>query len=278
MLDCHQHFWKLSRNDYDWMGEHVAPLLRDFMPDDLRPLMARSGITRTIVVQAAATEAETEFLLGLAAETDFIAGVVGWLDLDADDFPDRMQRFRRNPFFVGVRPMLQDLRQDDWILRPRVLRSLACIADAGMPLDILTFPRHLPHVIRALRATPGLKAVVDHLSKPHIAGGVLDPWRDHIREIAAMPDVSCKLSGMVTEAAPEAWRLEDLRPYVDHVVQCFGPRRLMFGSDWPVCTLAASYGEVNNAVRALLSAHFGPADMHRIFATNGEAFYALRAT
>ena len=275
MLDCHQHFWKIARNDYDWMGEHVAPLLRDFMPDDLRPLMARSGITRTIVVQAAETEAETQFLLDLAAETDFIAGVVGWLDLDADDFPGRMQHFQRDGFLVGIRPMLQDLQDDDWILRPRVLESLRHMAETGMPLDILIFPRHLPHVIRALRATPGLKAVVDHLSKPDIAGAVLDPWRDHIREIAGFPDVSCKLSGMVTEASPESWCLQDLRPYVDHVAECFGAGRLMFGSDWPVCTLAASYGEVNNAVRALLAGHFGPSDMRKVFEANGAAFYGL---
>lgn len=274
MLDCHQHFWKVSRGDYGWMGPHVAPLLRDFLPDDLRPLMARTGITRTIVVQAAETEAETEFLLELAAATDFIAGVVGWLDLDRDDFPQRMQHFRRNPLFVGIRPMLQDLEDDRWILRPRVLRHLALMAEAGVAFDILTFPRHLPHVIQALRSVPGLRAVVDHLSKPGIAKAVLDPWRDHISEIASLPDVSCKLSGMVTEAAPGRWKLEALRPYVDHVVECFGADRLMFGSDWPVCTLAASYGEVNNAVRTLLAGHFGPADMHKIFSVNGDAFYA----
>lgn len=277
MLDCHQHFWKPARGDYHWMGEHVAPLLRDFLPDDLRPLLARAGITRTIVVQAAETEAETEFLLALAIETDFIAGVVGWLDLDCDEFPQRMRHFRRNPLFVGIRPMLQGLEHDDWILRPRVLRHLALIAETGVPFDILTFPRHLPHVIQALRSTPGLKAVVDHLSKPQIAAAILDPWRDHIEEVASFAGVSCKLSGMVTEASPERWALRDLEPYVDHVLKCFGADRLMFGSDWPVCILAASYGEVNNAMRALLAKHCGPDDMLRIFSTNGENFYSLEA-
>ena len=278
MLDCHQHFWKISRGDYDWMGEHVAPLLRDFLPDELRPLLARAGITRTIVVQAAETEAETEFLLEVAAETDFVAGVVGWLDLDSDAFPQKMQHYRRNPLFVGIRPMLQGLEDDEWILRPRVLRHLALMAEAGVPFDILTFPRHLPHVIRALRSTPGLKAVVDHLSKPEIAAAVLDPWRDHIEEIASLADVSCKLSGMVTEASTGHWSLRELEPYVDHAVKCFGADRLMFGSDWPVCTLAASYGEVSNAIRTLLARHFGPDDMRRIFSTNGENFYSLGPT
>ena len=275
MLDSHQHFWKIERGDYAWMGPHVAPLLRDFMPEDLRPLMARAGITRTIVVQAAETEAETDFLLDLAERTDFIAGVVGWLDMDDEAFPERFAHYRANRYFVGLRPMLQDLADDDYILRPRVLKHLGLVAEAGLAFDILTFTRHLPYVATALAATPGLRAVVDHISKPEIAAGTLDPWRKRIAEIAAFPNVSCKVSGMVTEASPEEWSLEQLRPYVDHVARVFGPERLMFGSDWPVATLAASYGEVNNAARALLGAHFGPFDMARIFGANAATFYRV---
>lgn len=274
MLDSHQHFWKIERGDYGWMGDHVAPLLRDFMPDDLRPHLRRAGVTRTIVVQAADTEAETAFLLDLAASTDFIAGVVGWLDMDSDSFPERLARLRRDPLFVGVRPMLQDLPQDDWILRPRVLEHLALLAQAGVPFDILSLPRHLPHVLKALERTPGLKAVIDHLSKPEIAAGRLDPWQNLMAEIAGYPGMHCKLSGMVTEAAAD-WRLDDFRPYVDHVVACFGADRLMFGSDWPVATLSASYAEVVNVARTLLSAHVGPEASTKVFESNAAAFYGI---
>jgi len=273
MIDSHQHFWTIARGDYGWMGPHVAPLLRDFTPDDLAPLMVRTGITRTIAVQAADSEAETEFLLQLAERTEFIAGVVGWLDMDSDVFPERLDHLGRSPRFVGLRPMLQDLPDDRYILRPRVLRHLGLVADRGLALDVLIFPRHLPHVREALALTPGLRAVIDHMAKPEIAAGTLDPWREGIAAVAALPDVSCKLSGLVTEAPAGSWTPDHLRPYVDHVVDCFGPDRLMFGSDWPVCTLAASYAEVNNAARLLTARHFGPAEMDKLFFTNAARFY-----
>lgn len=275
-VDAHQHFWRIARGDYHWMGDHVAPLLRDFGPEDLEPLLRRAGIGRTVLVQAAATEAETDYLLEIAAGTDFVAGVVGWLDMESDRFPERLEVYRANPYFVGLRPMLEGL-EDAYILRPRVLENLAHVARSGLPFDILTFPRHLPHVLEALRQTPGLRAVVDHLSKPLIKDGTLDPWRADIAAIAAFPNVSCKVSGIVTEASAD-WSLEDLRPFVDHVVACFGPERLIFGSDWPVSTLAATYGEVVNAARTLLGGHFGPADMDRIFGGNAVDFYGLNRT
>ena len=274
MLDSHQHFWKVDRGDYDWMGPHVQPLLRDFMPDHLRPDMRRAGITHTIVVQAAQTEAETDFLLKLAEETDFIAGVIGWLDLDAPNFAERLDHYLKNPLFRGVRPMLQDLPDDAFILRPQVLNSLKYMAARSVPLDILTFTRHLPFVAGALRQVPDLRAVVDHISKPAIASGILDPWRAYMADIATFPHVSCKISGMVTEAGA-AWSPENFQPYVDHVAAQFGAERLMFGSDWPVCTLAASYAEVNHLARALLERHFGPDDMDKIFKSNGARFYGL---
>ena len=195
MLDSHQHFWKVERGDYGWMSPDIGTLYRDFMPDDLRREMKRAGVTRTIVVQAAETEAETDFLLDLAAETDFIAGVVGWLDMEADDFESRLTHYRKNPLFLGIRPMLQGLDDDAFILRPKVLRSLKAIEAAGVPFDILTFTRHLPHVARALRETPALKAVVDHISKPEIASSTLEPWKSHIAEIAAFPMCRARCRG-----------------------------------------------------------------------------------
>ncbi|KQT52447.1 MULTISPECIES: amidohydrolase family protein [unclassified Aureimonas] len=271
-IDSHQHFWQVARGDYGWMGEHVAPLLRDFLPDDLRPHLARAGIDRTILVQAAETEAETDFLLGIAERTDFVAGVVGWLDMEAETFPERLEHYAGNPLFVGLRPMLQGLEDDAFILRPRVLDHLRLVAEMDVAFDILTFPRHLPHVAKALEAVPGLRAVVDHLSKPSIAAGDLDPWRADLAAVAAFPNVSCKVSGMVTEAA-EDWRPEAFRPFVAHVADIFGEDRLMFGSDWPVATLAASYAEVGALARTLLGEHFGPAALAKIFGDNAAAFY-----
>lgn len=274
VIDSHQHFWQVARGDYGWLGPQVAPLVRDFMPEDLRPLLARAGIDRTVLVQAAETEAETAFLLDIAERTDFVAGVVGWLDMDDDAFPARLAELRKNPWLVGLRPMLQDHEDDAFILRPRVLRNLGVVADSGLAFDILTFPRHLPHVVTALKAVQSLRAVVDHVSKPAIAAGTLDPWRDDLAAVAAFPNVSCKVSGLVTEAGAD-WALADLRPYVDHVAAVFGEDRLMFGSDWPVATLAASYGEVGNAARALLGRHFGPEGMAKIFGGNAARFYGL---
>jgi len=275
MLDAHHHFWKISRGDYGWMGDHVQPLLHDFLPEDLLPLMRRTGISRTILVQAAETDAETDFLLDIAARNTFVVGVVGWADLDDSGFPERLAALRKNPLLVGLRPMLQDLKDDAWILRPRVLQNMALIAEAGLTFDVLCFPRHLPYVAEALAGTPGLTAVIDHLAKPDIKSGSLGAWADEIAKIGLIPGLFCKLSGMVTEASLTDWTPGDLRPYVDHVIGVFGPKRLIFGSDWPVCTLAASYSEVVNAVRTLLAPHFGPEDMQRVFWTNGEKAYNI---
>ena len=274
VVDAHQHFWRIDRGDYAWMGPHVTPLLRDFMPADLAPLMGRSGVGRTVLVQAAETDAETDFLLDLAEATPFVAGVVGWADMDAPGFPGRLAALRARPKLVGLRPMLQELEDDAFILRPRVLEHLALVAQSGLAFDVLAFTRHLPHVLEALRRVPDLRAVIDHGAKPEIAARTLDPWRERIAALAALPGLHCKLSGLVTEA-DVAWRLDDLRPYVDHLLACFGPHRLMWGSDWPVCTLAASYGEVGNAARALLARHLGPAEVDMVFGGTAARFYRL---
>lgn len=254
LVDAHHHFWKPARGDYGWLSSAPKILQRDYLPSDMTPLLKRFGVERTILVQAAETEAETEFLLDIARDNDFVAGVVGWLDLDSDEFPARLARMMTQPKFVGVRPMLQDLADDAWILRPRVLRSLTHIADSGIAFDFLTFPRHLPHVATALTQVPGLRAVIDHISKPPIAAGQFDPWREQIARVAEFPNVHCKLSGMVTEADPNAWTVADLEPFVHHVADCFGPDRLMLGSDWPVCRIAGDYGDVLAAALLALPA------------------------
>ncbi|MEQ8965862.1 MAG: amidohydrolase family protein [Azospirillaceae bacterium] len=276
ILDSHHHFWRAARGDYHWMDPDNPILARDYMPDDLAPSLRHAGVSRTILVQAAQTEAETDFLLDIAAECDFVSGVCGWLDMDDDAFPDRLAHYRKNPWFVSFRPMLQDLEEDDWILKPRVLKNLAHVAETGVPFEILTLPRQLPHAVEAVRSTPGLKAVVNHLSKPFIKAGEMEPWASEIAVLRHYPDIYCKLSGMVTEADHAAWSPDDLRPYVAHVLDVFGPDRVMFGSDWPVALLAAQgYGEIVNALRSVI----GPlldADEHRkLFHDNAARFYGV---
>jgi len=250
-------------------------LARDYLIEDLQPHLRKSSVVRTVLVQAAQTEAETDFLLELAYRSDLIAGVTGWLDLADPSFPKRLARFRLHPKFVAVRPMLQDIADDAWILQPVVLRNLRHLAELGFPFEFLTFPRHLPHVLRALGETPGLHAVIDHLSKPPIASGEIEPWASLIRRVADFPNVQCKLSGMVTEADHAHWSPNSLAPYVHHVVDVFGVDRLMFGSDWPVCLLAAEYGEVVNALRTILGARLGPQEIEKVFRINAERFYGL---
>ena len=273
IIDAHHHLWQSARGDYHWMQHAPDVLHRDYMPQDMAPLLQRFGVAKTIVVQAAQTRAETDFLLDLATCTEFIAGIVGWLDMESDDFAEQLRAYRDRPKFVGIRPMLQDIEDDAWILRPTVLRNLRRIADSGIAFDFLTLPRHLQHVASALENVPGLRAVIDHISKPPIASGALDPWRDAIVRIAAFDDVYCKLSGMITEADASAWAVADLQPYVHHVVTCFGANRLMFGSDWPVCRIAGEYGDV--LASAMLSLPVELRGDTRIFSANAARFYRV---
>ncbi|WP_337182848.1 amidohydrolase family protein [Shinella sp.] len=275
IVDAHHHLWQVGRGDYDWMSPDVPVLARDYLAEDLRPVLRRAGVDRTVLVQAAQTEAETDFLLSLAARTDFVAGVVGWLDFEDAAFPARLEALMRRPKFVGLRPMLQDHADDGYVLRPAVLANLRHLAASGAAFDILTFPRHLPFVLRMLDAVPDLRAVVDHLSKPPVASGKLEGWAGDMARIAAHPGVSCKVSGLVTEARHADWAPGDLAPYVRHVLDVFGAERLMFGSDWPVCLLAASYAEVLNAARGILDPLLDAEGMAKVFGGNAVRFYRL---
>lgn len=276
ILDTHHHLWTVARGDYFWMTPDMEVLYRDYAPADLEPSLRQAGVTKTILVQAADTEAETEFMLGIAENCDWIVGVCGWLDLSAEDFPERLARMRANPYFKSFRPMLQDLDEADWIVRPEVLKNLAHVADTGVGFEILTKPAQLPHAVEAVRRTPGLRGVVNHISKPDIAGGAWQPWADQIAEMADFPDICCKVSGLVTEADHAQWSPADLAPYVAHVLEVFGPDRVMFGSDWPVALLAASsYGEVINALRTLVGPHLSAEDHRKLFHDNGARFYGV---
>jgi L-fuconolactonase len=277
ILDTHQHFWKADRGDYHWMTPDVPVLARDYLPDHLRPELRKTGVTQTILVQAAQTVAETDFLLKVAEETDFVAGVIGWFDLEDQNFPAVFEeKQRRHAKLIGVRPMLQDLGDDRWITRTQVVENLTYLAKRKSVFEFLTYTRHLPSVLQVLEQVPGLHAVVDHISKPEIKTGKLEPWKDLMSRVAQHENVFCKLSGMVTEADQSDWRPDHLRPYVEHVLDSFGEDRVMFGSDWPVCLLAASYAEVINGLRTVVAGHSSPGDLTKLFSNNGRGFYGIQ--
>lgn len=274
-IDAHQHFWKIVRGDYFWMGPHVANICRDYLPDDLAPELKAQRIDATVVVQAAATVAESKFLLDLAARTPSIAGVVGWLDLEGSAFEATLVELMGRGKLVGLRPMLQDLEDDAWIVRPLVLERLQRLAAAGLALDFLVKPRHLPYVSQALEAVPTLRSVIDHCAKPELRGGDLEPWRRALADVASNRSVCCKLSGLVTEADPVRWRPSDLAPAIEHALEVFGEDRVVFGSDWPVCTLSASYERVVSALTQVLGARLTPVFEQKLFGDNARRLYRI---
>lgn len=275
IIDSHQHFWKLSRNDYKWLTEDLLELYRDFMPNDLYPILNEHQIDKTIVVQAAPTIEETLFLLTLFDKYDWIAGVVGWLDLSATNFQQHFEALLRHPGFVGVRPMLQDLPEDDWILRPEVLKNVDLLVQHDIPLDLLIKPRHFPYILELLKLCPNLRVVVNHIAKPNIAEQQLDSWKEAMEKIAMYPNAMCKLSGLVTEATHQNWTLAEFQPFITHVVNVFGTERVMFGSDWPVCNLSGTYNDVLMILMENLPANLLGKDLEMIFGENAKRFYKL---
>ena len=251
-IDAHQHFWSLSRKDYGWLTPELGPIYRDFLPDDMAPLLQQAGIGGTVLVQAAPTDAETAFMLSLAEQHAFIRGVVGWVDFETPDASDRIAALAANPALVGLRPMIQDIADTDWMLGEQLAPAFAAIIQNDLVFDALTLPRHLPNLHRLLQNHPQMRVVVDHGSKPQIRDGAMDQWASDMAAIARDTDAFCKLSGLVTEASQD-WSVDDLRPYVDHLLNTFGPTRLIWGSDWPVCTLASSYERWVDTTEQLLA-------------------------
>ena len=250
-IDSHHHVWRLARGDYRWLTPAAGPLYRDHEAAELSPELALAEIDGTVLVQAAETDAETQFLLDIAAGTPWIKGVVGWADLALPGAADRIAALAV-PGLKGLRPMLQDMRDDRYILGDAVQPTLAAMAAAGLRFDALVRPRHLP-VLAALRGRhPGLPIVIDHGAKPPVAGGDRASYAVSLREVAADGMTCCKLSGLVTEAGP-GWSVEQLRPWTDIILDAFGPNRVMWGSDWPVVGLAASYRQWVATTDALLS-------------------------
>ena len=275
-VDAHHHVWRLARGDYAWLQPTPAltPIYRDFTLDELRPQLAAAGMGATVLVQAAPTLAETRYLLDIAEHSGgLVRGVVGWADLAAHDAPDTLADLAANPLLKSVRPMLHDLVDAEWILRAEVQPALAALPALGLRFDALVRPRELKALQAMLDAHPDLAVIVDHCAKPDIAAGGWQPWAADIAAIAARSRAYCKLSGLVTEAGA-GWTVDALRRYVDHVIACFGVERVIWGSDWPVLTLAASYAEWHAASEALLSG-LSVEERAAVRGGNARRFYGL---
>jgi L-fuconolactonase len=251
-IDAHQHFWRLSRGDYGWLTPNLDVLYRDFEPPDLLPLMQGAGVERSVVVQAAPSVAETRFLLGLADTTEWIGGVVGWIEMASGDAVETLEALATHRALRGVRPMIQDIPDPDWMLGDALTPAFEALERCGLVFDALVTPVHLPRLGSLLKRHPALTVVVDHGAKPDIAGGGTETWARDIARIAGDTAACCKLSGLVTEAASD-WDDAALRPYVDHLLDCFGPERLLWGSDWPVVELAGGYAAWREASLRLLA-------------------------
>jgi len=279
-VDAHHHLWDPARRDYPWMTGEAERLRRRFGPDDLRAAAEGLGVGRTVAVQAVGSVEETEELLAVAGASDLVAGVVGWVDLTAPDVADALARLAEVPggrCLVGIRHQVHDEADPDWLAREDVLGGLRAVAAAGLVYDLLVRARELPAARRAAELVPELSFVVDHGAKPPIAAGEWEPWSTRTAALAALPNVACKLSGLVTEARWDAWTPEGLAPYVARLVELFGPARLLYGSDWPVCTLAASYRSVHEAARQCLA---GLSERERagVFAGTAVRVYRLDRT
>ncbi|QNF35739.1 amidohydrolase family protein [Adhaeribacter swui] len=274
-IDAHQHFWQYSPATHDWITPEMAVLQRHYLPEDLAGNLKKAGFTGCVAVQAAQTEAETEFLLNLAVEYFFIKGVVGWVDLRADDARERLAYFAQNPLFKGVRHVVQDEPDNLFLIQPAFLRGIALLQPLGLTYDILIFPRHLPVATQFVVQFPEQKFVLDHLAKPFIKKGELQPWAENLKKLASYPNVSAKLSGLVTEADWANWQPQDLSPYLDIALEAFGPERLMIGSDWPVCRLAGEYEAVMQVVVDFVTA-LSPDEQAAILGNNAVQFYNLK--
>ncbi|MHA6765375.1 amidohydrolase family protein [Streptacidiphilus sp. PAMC 29251] len=280
-VDAHHHLWDLSVRDQDWItGPELAPLRRSFALAELEPQAAAAGIQATVLVQTITVAAETPEFLAVAADSPLVAGVVGWTDLTAPDVADTLAALRRLPggeHLVGIRHQVQGEPDPDWLRRPDVQRGLAAVAAAGLSYDLLVQAHQLPAAVAAATALPQLTFVLDHLGKPPVSSGELEPWAGQLRALAALPNTVCKLSGLLTEADWAHWTLADLRPYTDTALDAFGPDRLMFGSDWPVSTLAAGYQQSVDTARALTST-LSPAEQAAVFGGTAARAYRLFQT
>ncbi|WP_405877884.1 amidohydrolase family protein [Streptomyces sp. NBC_01136] len=277
-VDAHHHVWDLSVRDQDWItGPELRPLRRNFTVADLEPEARAAGVDRTVLVQTITVPQETPEFLALAQESELIAGVVGWTDLTRPDVAEELARLRELPggqYLKGVRHQVQGEPDPEWLLRTDVRGGLTAVAEAGLVYDLVVLPHQLPACVQAAADHPELIFVLDHLGKPPIATGALEPWATAVRALAALPNTVGKLSGLVTEADLAKWSVDELRPYADTVLDAFGPGRLMFGSDWPVCTLAATYGQVVGTMEELTGG-LGGGERDDVFGGTAARVYRL---
>ena len=274
IVDSHQHFWQVGRFDYPWMSSEVPVLYRDYLPPALAPVLERNEVARTVLVQASNSLSESRWLLSMANDYPFIAGVVGWVDLTDAELEKRLPELVSNPKFKGVRHLVESEPAEDWLVQPNVIKGLQTLASHKVTYDLLVHTCHLRHVKTVAESCPELSLVVDHMAKPPIASGEISEWLRELKAVAMFPNVYCKLSGLVTEANHSAWELDDLRPFVESALELFGPTRLLFGSDYPVCLLAASYDRVLDSFRELLK-ELNDDECSRIFSKNAVEFYRL---
>jgi len=276
-IDAHQHFWIYDPREYEWIDETMMPLRRDFLPVDLQHELEWEGFQGSVAVQARQSLHETRWLLELAGQSPFILGVVGWVDLRSPKVRGDLHALARNPKLVGIRHIVQSEPDDRFLLQPDFLRGISLLAEFDLAYDILIYPKHLRVAAEFARRFPEQRFVLDHLAKPEIKSGNIQAWKKGIAELAANPNVYCKLSGLVTEADWNRWKPEDMRPYLDAAFECFGANRLMIGSDWPVCTLAGSYSRVMGLAKDYLSGH-SEQEREAVLGGNAKRFWRLKAS
>ena len=272
-LDSHQHFWRYSPTEHTWMTDQMQALKQDFLPDDLKPMLDSIQFDGCIAVQARQNLEETRWLLELAEQYPFIKGVVGWVDLRSDRLIEQLQRFAQHPKLVGVRHVVHDEPDDNFLRLPEFRRGIAQLLDFNLTYDLLLFPKHLQVASELVKEFPQQPFVLDHLAKPKIAEQLFSPWKEDLHQLATFPNVFCKLSGMVTETNWKQWRPVDFHPYLDVVFEAFGPTRLMIGSDWPVCTLSAEYAPMMKIVMDYLPKEL----QNAILGDNCARFYQIPA-
>lgn len=273
VVDSHHHFWEIDRFDYSWMPEG-SPLATDYGPVELEPLIQDAGVDYTVTVQAVSSPDEARWLLEMADQYEFIAGVVGWVDLTDPDVGYTLDELQRNKYFKGVRHIWEGEDDPGWIVNSGAINGLHELVRRNLTFDFLAKPPNLPFIPQVMDQVPDLRAVIDHIAKPLIADHVIEPWLSDLRKVASINGIHCKISGMITEADQQNWTPDDLRPYVHHVLGMFGSDRLMFGTDWPVCTLAGEYKTVAETARGIL-ASLSPAAKADIFGGTAARFYRL---
>lgn len=274
-IDAHQHFWIYTPEEYGWIASPREALRRDFLPDDLWPLLKVNGFEGAVLVQARQTLEETAWLLALADRYDWIRGVVGWVDLCSPAVAAQLARFRSHPRLVSVRHLLESEPDDRYMLRAAFLRGLEALSATELAYDLVIRAHQLPVACELVARFPALRIILDHIAKPDIAHGIIEPWARHLRQLASFPNVFCKISGMVTEADWVGWQPADLAPYLDVVCDAFGPERLMIGSDWPVCTLAGDYARVMGLALDEIGRRYSPIEQASICGGNAMRIYRL---